>query len=198
MRLVPSLCYPSQISLSWSTFYHGWSSQASKALPNYTSWLPPFTSITDVLIICPESHHSTLYHHVNSEVSTSLRIDIQGFQESQDAGAGTCALLRQFSSRIAKDFILLPCDFIPPVSFPLQRILDRFRVDVTSGGAALTTCWMPSYRPEKNILPQEWGTPSTSSILYDERTETLLYIDGHHGVDFNTGDLGFNVSLFSR
>jgi len=71
-------------------------------------------------------------------------------------------------------------------------------VDVTSGGAALTTCWMPSYRPEKNILPQEWGTPSTSSILYDEQTETLLYIDSLHSVDFNTGDLGFNVSLFSR
>lgn len=71
-------------------------------------------------------------------------------------------------------------------------------MDVTSGGAALTTCWIPSYRPEKNIHPQEWGTPSTSSILYDERTETLLYIDSLRSVDFNTGDLGINVSLLAR
>lgn len=160
--------------------------------------LPPFTSIIDVLIICPESHHSALYHHVNSEVSTSLRIDIQGFQESQDAGAGTCALLRHFSSRITKDFILLPCDFIPPVSFALQRILDKFRVDVTSGGTALTTCWIPSYGPDKNLHPPEWGTQSASSILYDEQTETLLYIDNAHDVDSNTGDFGFKVSLLSK
>jgi translation initiation factor eIF-2B subunit gamma len=197
-KFARSLCYPLQTSRCWNMCYHGWSSRASKAFMHHMPRLPPFTSIIDVLIICPESHHSTLYHHVNSEVSTSLRIDIHGFEESQDAGAGTCTLLRHFSSRITKDFILLPCDFIPPVSFALQRILDKFRVDVTSGGAALTTCWIPSYGPEKNLHPQEWGTQSASSILYDEQTETLLYIDNALDVDSNTGDFEFKLSLLSR
>ena len=131
-------------------------------------------------------------------MTSSLRIDLQGFQEPQDAGVGTCALLRHFSSHITKDFILLPCDFVSPTSHSLHGILNKFRVDVTSGGAVLTTCWFPSYRPEKNLQPEEWGISSITSILYDEQTETLLYIDSADDIESDGEDFKFRMSVLSR
>ncbi|KAK2467757.1 hypothetical protein APHAL10511_000052 [Amanita phalloides] len=171
---------------------------ANKPILEYAlSWLEK-SGIKDVLILCPESHHPILYHHINSEVSTSLTIDLQGFQEPQDVGAGTCALLRHFSGHITKDFILLPCDFVPPASFPLQRMLDKFRVDVVSNNAVLTTCWFPGCRPEKSLFPEEWINPSTSSIMLDEETESLLYIDSANDIDSNDENFEIRISLLSK
>ncbi|KAF8622339.1 hypothetical protein AX15_007074 [Amanita polypyramis BW_CC] len=171
---------------------------ANKPILEYVlSWLEQ-SGIKDVLIICPESHHSTLHHHINSEVTSSLRIDLQGFQEPQDGGVGTCALLRHFSSHIARDFILLPCDFVPPTSYSLHGILNKFRVDATSGSVVLTTCWFPSHRPEKNLQPEEWGFPSITPVLYDEQAETLLYIDSADAIEYNDEDFRFRMSVLSR
>ena len=144
-------------------------------------------------------HRSTLYHHINSEVTSPLRVDLQTFPESQDAGIGTCTLLRHISGRITKDFVLLPCDFIAPPSFSLQSILDRFRADIVTEGAVMTTCWYPTPRREKGQHPDEWpSAKSGATILYDAEEETLLYIDTPDDLECNSEDFDLRMSMLLR
>ncbi|KIL68986.1 hypothetical protein M378DRAFT_190807 [Amanita muscaria Koide BX008] len=171
---------------------------ANRPLLEYVlSWLEQ-SGIKDVLLICPETHRSTLHHHINSEVSSSLRVDLQSLPEPQDAGVGTCTLLRHFSDRVKKDFVLLPCDFIPPPSFSLQMLLDRFRTDIVSDGAAVITCWYPGPNSEHNQPLDEWGPSPYSSILCDALEETLLYIDASEDPEFNGEDFFFRTAMLTK
>ena len=136
------------------------------------------TTHLDVLLICPASHRSSIYHHIHSDVSSSLRIDLQTCDESPESNIGTCALLRQFSSRISEDFVIVPCDFIPPQSLPLTLLLNKFRVDTLSAESIATTCWYTSHEPEKGAYLEEWGPPpSATPIIWDPSTGTLLHVD---------------------
>jgi translation initiation factor eIF-2B subunit gamma len=154
----------------------------------------------DVLLICPASHRSSIYHHIHSDVSSSsLRIDLQTCDESPESNIGTCALLRQFSSRISEDFVIVPCDFIPPQSLPLTLLLNKFRVDTLSEGSIATTCWYASHEPEKGAFLEEWGpVPSASSIIWDPSTGTLLHIDTTDDLDRNAEGIELKMSLLSR
>ncbi|KAF7361967.1 UDP-3-O-[3-hydroxymyristoyl] glucosamine N-acyltransferase [Mycena venus] len=172
---------------------------ANKPLLDYPlSWLEQ-SGIKDVLLICPAIHRPAISHHIHSHPYSSLHIDIQPYEETADSGVGTCTLLRHFSSRISRDFVLLPCDFIPPPSLPLTSILNKFRTDTVSDGLIATTCWFTTPKPEKNASPDEWGHIAPSvSIVWDKPSATLLYIDTPDDLDRNSEEVELRMSMLSR
>jgi translation initiation factor eIF-2B subunit gamma len=112
---------------------------------------------------------------------------------------GTCALLRQFSSRISEDFVIVPCDFIPPQSLPLTLLLNKFRVDTLSEGSIATTCWYASHEPAKGAFLEEWGPiPSSTPIIWDPSTGTLLHIDTTDNLDRNVQGIELKMSLLRQ
>ncbi|EGN99903.1 hypothetical protein SERLA73DRAFT_180193 [Serpula lacrymans var. lacrymans S7.3] len=162
------------------------------------SWLEQ-SGIKDVLLICPSSHRAAISHYIHSDSTTtsfaSLRIDLQPFDESQDLSSGTCSLLKHFASRIQDDFVLLPCDFIPPPSLPLSKLLNKFRTESATDGAIATTCWFEAQRTGSS--PDEWGASFPSpSIVWDEVTGTLLHVDVPDGTD-HRGELELRMGLLT-
>lgn len=128
-----------------------------------------------------------------------MRVDIQSFDETQELSVGTCSILRHFSSRIQEDFVLLPCDFIPPQSLPLSKLLNKFRSEAASDGAIATSCWFEPPKSEKSAVPEEWGFQSESfPIVWDDSTGTLLYIDTLDNKDKNGEELELRMSLLSQ
>ncbi|KAJ7497185.1 UDP-3-O-glucosamine N-acyltransferase, partial [Mycena latifolia] len=157
------------------------------------------SGIKDVLLICPGIHRPAISHHIHSHPYSSLHIDIQSYEETADTGVGTCTLLRHFSNRIPRDFVLLPCDFIPPPSLPLTALLNKFRTDTVSDGLIATTCWFSTPKPEKNASPDEWGHIAPSvSIVWDRLSLTLLYVDTPDDLDRNSEELELRMSMLSR
>ncbi|KAJ7262277.1 UDP-3-O-glucosamine N-acyltransferase [Mycena haematopus] len=162
------------------------------------TWLEQ-SGVKDVLLICPATHRPAISHHIHSHSYSSLNIDIQPYEETADSGVGTCTLLRYFSSRIPRDFVLMSCDFIPPPSLPLSSILNKFRTDTVSDGLIATTCWFTAPKAEKNASPDEWGHIAPSvSIVWDKPSATLLYIDTPDDLDRNSEELELRMSMLSR
>ncbi|KAK1224475.1 Translation initiation factor eIF-2B subunit gamma [Marasmius sp. AFHP31] len=177
-------------------------SVGNKPIIDYVfSWLDS-SGIKDVLLICPSTHKGAISHHIHSDLtaaSSSLRIDVQTYDESMEMPGGTCALLRHFSSRITEDFVVLPCDFIPPSSLPLSSILNKFRAESVGDGALATTCWFASTQPDKNAIVEDWGSlPAPSPIVWDQSTGTLLHIDNPDDLDRNSEELELRMSLLSH
>ncbi|KAJ6499401.1 UDP-3-O-glucosamine N-acyltransferase [Mycena sanguinolenta] len=172
---------------------------ANKPLIDYPlTWLE-HSGIKDVLLICPAIHRPAISHHIHSHPYSSLHIDIQPYEETADSGVGTCTLLRHFSSRIPRDFVLMSCDFIPPPSLPLTSILNKFRTDTVSDGLIATTCWFATHKAEKNASPDEWGhIPPSVSIVWDKPSSTLLYVDTPDDLDRNSEELELRMSMLSR
>ncbi|KDQ57545.1 hypothetical protein JAAARDRAFT_35255 [Jaapia argillacea MUCL 33604] len=173
---------------------------ANKPMLDYPlAWLEQ-SGVKDVLLICPTSHRSAISHYIHSDTSSAiatLRINLQTFDESQDLNSGTSAVLKHFSHLIQQDFILLPCDFIPPPSLPLNRILNKFRTESVSDGCLATTCWFEAQRPDK-AGPEEWGPSSPAvPIVWDEQTGTLLHIDTPDDADRNVEELDLRMSLLN-
>ncbi|KAL0580218.1 Translation initiation factor eIF-2B subunit gamma [Marasmius crinis-equi] len=165
------------------------------------SWIEN-SGIKDVLFICPTAHKAAISHHIHSDLtaaSSSLRIDVQIYDESMEMPGGTCALLRHFSNRITEDFVVLPCDFIPPPSLPLSSILNKFRTESITDGAMATTCWFASSQPDKNTIVEDWGSlPAPSPIVWDDSTGTLLHIDNPDDLDRNSEEIELRMSLLSQ
>ncbi|KAJ6586808.1 UDP-3-O-glucosamine N-acyltransferase [Mycena vulgaris] len=162
------------------------------------AWLEQ-SGIKDVLLICPAIHRPAISHHIHSHAYSSLNIDIQSYEETADTGVGTCTLLRHFSNRIPRDFVLLPCDFVPPPSLPLVALLNKFRTDTASDGSIATTCWFSASKPEKNASPDEWGHIAPPvSIVWDKTSSTLLYVDTPDDVDRNSEEMELRMSMLSR
>lgn len=166
------------------------------------SWLEQ-AGITNALLICPSSHKAAISHHIHSDVSSSIsssfRITLQAFDESVDSPVGTCALLRQFASRITEDFILLSCDFIPPASLPLSTLLNKFRIDTVSHGAIATSCWFESRKPDKGVIPDEWdSTIPITPIVWDDSSQTLLYVEAPDEADRGGDDLELRMGLLTK
>ncbi|KAH8828298.1 UDP-3-O-glucosamine N-acyltransferase [Flagelloscypha sp. PMI_526] len=164
-------------------------------LSHTLSWIEQ-SGITDVLLICPASHRPAISHCI---ASSALNIDIQSTDESQETSIGTCALLRQFSSRIKEDFVLLPCDLVPS-TLRLSTLLDKFRTDVVSSGTIATACWLATEKPEKSQFPEEWLPSDTTStpIIYDKITETLLYVDSYDTLEKDGEILQVRMGLLNR
>ncbi|OBZ68149.1 putative translation initiation factor eIF-2B subunit gamma [Grifola frondosa] len=160
------------------------------------------SGVIDVLLICPAPHRSAMSNYIHSDISSSfpsLRIDLQSYDESQDLNVGTCTILRHFSQRIQQDFILVPCDFVPPPSLPLSHVLNKFRTETTYDGSIATTCFYEVRSAEKGSTTDEWGlTPSSVPVVWDEQTGTLLYIDTPDDIDNNGEDINLRASLLSQ
>ncbi|CAK5281460.1 unnamed protein product [Mycena citricolor] len=172
---------------------------ANIPIVDYTlSWLDQ-AGVKDVLLICPTIHRPAISHHILSHPYASLHVDIQSYEETADSGVGTCTILRHFASRIPRDFILVPCDFIPPQSLPLTTLLNRFRVDSVSDGLVATTCWFTPTKAEKSTTPDEWGQIApTTSIVWDRSSETLLYVDTADDLDNNSEEVELRMSLLAK
>ncbi|KAJ3532176.1 hypothetical protein NMY22_g7848 [Coprinellus aureogranulatus] len=172
---------------------------ANKPLLEYVlSWLEQ-SGIQDVLLIAPAIHQAALHHHINSDTTASnLRIDLQTYDETQESAAGTAELLRHFTSRITEDFVLVPCDFITPPSLPLSTLLNKFRLESTSHGAIVSTCWYPAYTPEKGLLVDEWGQiPSRTAIVWDPKTDSLLHVDTPDDHDKNAEEYELKMDMLT-
>lgn len=192
---------------------------SNKPMIDYVlSWIEQ-SGIKDVLLICPTAHRPTIYHHIHSDSSvspSSLRIDVQAYDgdpsDSDDEQgaigpggtvAGTCALLRHFSNRITGDFVILPCDFIPPSTFSLSTLLNKFRAESTANRSVLTTCWFAAHssKPaDKGGVPEEWGPsyPRMVPIVWDPSTGTLLHVETLDDEDRNGDEIELHMSLLSR
>ncbi|TFY52870.1 hypothetical protein EVJ58_g9769 [Rhodofomes roseus] len=155
-----------------------------------------------VLLICPTSHRAALSNYIQSDSSASfpsLNIDLQTFEESQDLSGGTSTILRHFAHRIQQDFVLLPCDFVPPPSLSLTQILNKFRTESTYDGAIATACFYEGRKPDKGSSADEWGpAPAPTPIVWDERSETLLHIDTPDDADRNGEGLELRMGLLSK
>ncbi|KAI6009237.1 UDP-3-O-glucosamine N-acyltransferase [Pisolithus marmoratus] len=174
---------------------------SNKPMVDYVlSWIEK-SGIRDVLLICPPSHRPSISHFIYSESlasSSSLRIDLQTFDDSQGLSIGTCSVLRHFSSRIKEDFVILPCDFIAPPSLPLSRLLNKFRIETMSDGAIVNSCWFEP-PPGKTAVPEEWGSNTQSTpIVWDNSTGTLLYVDTLDNTDRNPEEFELRMSLLCR
>ncbi|KAF8831672.1 hypothetical protein HHX47_DHR1000401 [Lentinula edodes] len=168
---------------------------ANKPMIDYVmSWIEQ-AGVKDVLLICPSIHRPMISHHVHSGLST-LRIDVQTYDESPEGNTGTCTLLRHFANRISEDFILLPCDFIPPPSLSLSTILNKHRTESVSDGSVATACWFAAQKPDKNSLVEDWGSiPPPVPIVWDDATGTLLQVDTADDLDRNSEELELRMSL---
>jgi len=156
----------------------------------------------DVLFICPVPHRAAISHYLHSDSSgssfPSLQIDLQAFDESQDLNIGTCKILSHFSQRIQQDFVILPCDFIPPPTLLLSELLNKFRTESTYDGSIATACFFEFDRSEK-IGSEEWASsPTPVPIVWDVKSGTLLYVDTPENVDKNGEEFELNMSLLSR
>ncbi|KAF6762943.1 nucleotide-diphospho-sugar transferase [Ephemerocybe angulata] len=173
---------------------------ANKPLIEYVlSWLEQ-AGVKDVLLICPDAHQSALHHHINSDISPSaLNVDLLPYNETLESPEGTASLLRHFASRITEDFVLVPCDFIPPPSLPLSALLNKFRIESTTNDAIVSTCWVPAYVPEKGVLLDEWGpVPAPPAIVWDPATHALLHVDTPDDLDSNSEEFELKMDLLSQ
>ncbi|KAK7692711.1 hypothetical protein QCA50_004344 [Cerrena zonata] len=176
---------------------------ANKPMLDYPlAWLEA-SGIRDVLVICPAPHRASISHYINSDSSASsfpsLRIDLQAYDESENDTAGTCQILRHFANRIEQDFLLLPCDFIPPPTLTLSSVLNKFRTESTYDGAIATTLFFEQSKPDKANSLEEWGSgPSTTSVVWDEKTRTLLHIDTLDQVDDDPEEMVLDMNLLRR
>lgn len=145
-------------------------------------------------------HKAAISHYVHSSSSfPSLRIDLQTFDETPELSVGTCTVLRHFASRIPRDFVLLPCDFVPPPHLPLAALLNTFRAETVADGALATACFIEHPRPEKGTVIDEWGSPAQRvPIVYDEKTGTLVHIDTPDDQDRNAEEIELRMSLLSK
>ncbi|KAF8495847.1 nucleotide-diphospho-sugar transferase [Gautieria morchelliformis] len=140
------------------------------------NWLDE-AGVTNVLLICPHSHRSAIAHHIHSDIASStfstLRIDIQTYEDDDTPTLGTCSILRRFSNRILNDFVILPCDFIPPPSLPLSVVLNTYRVE-TEGMVISTLFYEVDDGQEK---PSSDDSANYPLIAYDATSATLLHVD---------------------
>jgi len=137
--------------------------------------------VSDVLLVCPTSHRRSLADHVRSDASASfpsLRIDLQTYGDPQDSSFGTGSILRAFAHRIDRDFVVLPCDFIPPPSLQLSTVLNKFRMESASDGSILTSTWYEVPQQTDKHAGDEWGPhPPPTPIIWDDKSGSLLQIE---------------------
>ncbi|KDQ21362.1 hypothetical protein BOTBODRAFT_123066 [Botryobasidium botryosum FD-172 SS1] len=141
------------------------------------TWLEE-ASIKDVLLIVPSSHRQQISHHINSDVSSvsfsSLKIDLETADDEDFTAFGTADILKKFHGKIKSDVIVLPCDFIPPPSLPLSKLLNAYRMDTD--------------QPILTALVYERGAttkegPGSLIVGIDEKTNTLMYVDAQDDKD---------------
>jgi translation initiation factor eIF-2B subunit gamma len=74
---------------------------------------------------------------------------------------------------LQNDFVILPCDFIPPPSLPLSVLLNRYRAE-TERMVISTLFYEVDHGPDK---PSSDDSVIPPLIAYDTTTGTLLHVD---------------------
>ncbi|CED85578.1 Translation initiation factor 2B, gamma subunit (eIF-2Bgamma/GCD1) [Phaffia rhodozyma] len=85
----------------------------------------------------------------------------------------TADLLRAYSNYLSTDFILLPCDFIPPPNLPLSALLDAHR---TRPNATMTSLFYERAEVGKD-------GPERILVGWDRQTKSLLHVQEIEDVD---------------
>ncbi|EJD35571.1 nucleotide-diphospho-sugar transferase [Auricularia subglabra TFB-10046 SS5] len=155
---------------------------ANKPLISFPlTWLEE-AGVTDVLVLCPESHANAISNYLASDASSSsfptLTIATHTFDDAYrtDPSKGPCTVLKQFAHKITSDFIILPCDFIPPPTLPLSSLLDKFRLDTDGLILASLFYQVPAPSERVALVPNDlFEDPPV--VIYDEASCTLLQID---------------------
>lgn len=138
-----------------------------------------------------------------SSVATGLQIDIQTLDQPE-LPEGTVPVLAHFAHKITGDFVLLPCDFIPPKSLKLETVLDKFRLEATSDGALASALFFEKAPPvvkekgksgggggDADAIDAWGGDDPPPAVMYDEKTGTLLYVDDR---DTNDDELDLRMA----
>lgn len=149
----------------------------------------------DAMIICPAVHREAISHHIHSDISLSLNIELQ---PHDDPDADTGQLLRDFSHKIKDDFIILPCDFIPPPSMPLSILLDKFRAGSITLGPLITSFWFFSPQSEKGAFPDDWSPLPKSAVVWDDQTHRLLHVDTSDQTEQSPETIILPMSILSQ
>ena len=157
--------------------------------------------VPDVLLVCPTLQRRSIADHVRSDASASfpsLRIDLQTYGDPQDSSFGTCSILRTFAHRIDRDFVVLPCDFIPPPSLQLSNVLNKFRMESAADGSILTSTWYEAPQQPDKHAGDEWG-PHTlpTPIVWDEKSGSLLQVEVPDSSARNDEEIELKMSLLS-
>lgn len=166
-----------------------------------------------MLLICPTTHRDAISHHIHSDPSSSslssattgLQVDIQTFDQEADLPAGTASVLAHFANKIEGDFVLLPCDFIPPKALRLEAVLDNFRVEASTDGALATALFFEKRATEHDkskgggSLEEAWPADDPPpAVLYDEKSGTLLHVDTLDDRDRNGDELELRMATLWR
>lgn len=85
------------------------------------------------------------------------------------------------------DFIILPCDFIPPPGLSLSTVLNRYRLD---SEMMISTLFYEVSKDGDGIFADEAIAPPL--VAYDTESGTLL------GVDYNLESEGDELELHMR
>ncbi|KAG8919646.1 hypothetical protein FRC01_001187 [Tulasnella sp. 417] len=153
----------------------------NKEMLNYPlAWLDA-AGVSDVLIVCPASHRPLMSHFVYSSAEfPALRITLQTIDDEDSMG--TADVLREISSSIQADFIVLPCDFIPPPNLTLSALLDAHRMD--ADGPILT-----SLLYERGEISKDGPPPLLVGL--EEKSRTLAHIP----VEESGDDVNLRMSM---
>ncbi|KAG8912800.1 hypothetical protein FRC00_003765 [Tulasnella sp. 408] len=111
----------------------------------------------------------------------ALRITLQTIDDD-DESMGTADVLREISSSIQADFIVLPCDFIPPPNLTLSSLLDAHRMD--ADGPILT-----SLLYERGEITKDGPPPLLVGL--EEKSRTLVHIP----VEESGDDVNLRMSM---
>ena len=154
--------------------------------------------VLDVLLICPQSHRAAISHHIHSSSFPSLSVDLQTYDDAVQANAGTAGILKHFAHRIPKDFVLLPCDLIPPPNIPLRTLLNRYRTSTVADGSLAVSFWFRQPPPDPKAERWDQSTSTTTTIVCDEGSSTLLHVDTSNDRDRNPDEMDLRMGLLSR
>ncbi|KAB5591291.1 UDP-3-O-[3-hydroxymyristoyl] glucosamine N-acyltransferase [Ceratobasidium theobromae] len=131
--------------------------------------------ISDVLVVCPSLLKQEISHHLHRSEYSNMQLELKSIDEDDISLTGTAEL----------DFIVLPCDFMPPPTLSLTTILNAFREDVDEPIAAVLL-----YERQIPVDGKDKGPKLTVGL--DETSKTLLYIDGDNDDD---DDLEIHMGL---
>ena len=142
--------------------------------------------LLDVLVLSPSSfsHHlspflksfnsdnlpipsSSLNSKTKSQQHEDFHIRYETVDDDDCAGWETADWLRKFENLIKTDFIILPCDILPPTSLTLSNVLESHRK--CNSNTMVTSLYYEH--------PTDFGSregPSRALTIYEPQTSTLI------------------------
>ncbi|TIB66366.1 hypothetical protein E3P78_00120 [Wallemia ichthyophaga] len=148
----------------------------NKAVISYVIEWCHQSQLNDLLVLSPASFSNQL-----TPLLKSHSVHYNSVDDDTCVNWETADWLRHFAHLINSDFIILPCDIIPPPSLPLSSLLQQHK---TSHYNTLITCLL--YYNHLDYGTREGPAPFT--CIHDKSSNTLLIppSDSLDGVDLKT------------